>query len=74
MNDNISEIDFTEEVYTALKDYFVAKIECGVTDITVNFLNGQKFKITIEQEWFGKKDRPTSFARGAVYYSSLISD
>lgn len=50
MNAKINAIDFTEEVYSALKDYFIGKIECGVTDITVTFITGEKFKITIEQE------------------------
>ena len=50
MDNKISAIDLTEDIYLAIKDYFVAKVECGVTEITLRFINGQNFKITIEQE------------------------
>lgn len=50
MSEKIRAVDFTEEVYLALKDYFVAKVECGVIEIFVTFMNGQKFKITVEEE------------------------
>ncbi len=49
MSEKIRAIDLTEELFTALKDYFVAKVECGVTEIFVTFVNGQKFKITVEE-------------------------
>ena len=49
MGERVSAIDFTEDLYTALKDYFIAQVECGVTDITVTFLTGDKFKVTVNK-------------------------
>ncbi|MDE5942890.1 MAG: hypothetical protein K2H30_01610 [Clostridia bacterium] len=49
MSEKFSAIDFTEEIYSVIEDIFVAEIICGVTDIAVRFVSGQKFKITIEE-------------------------
>ncbi len=49
MSEKINAIDFTEDLYVAIKDYFIGVIECGVTDITVTFLTNDKFKITVEK-------------------------
>lgn len=49
MDNKITALNFTEDLYTAVKDYFIAQVECGVTEITVKFLTGDKFKIIIEK-------------------------
>lgn len=49
MQNAISAIDFTEEVYTALKDYFIGNAVCGVDQITFTLLGGQKFVISIRE-------------------------
>ena len=50
MDKKITAIDLTEDICIVLKDMFVCKTECGVTDIGITFLNGQKFKIVIQEE------------------------
>ena len=49
MIDNITEIDFTQDLYGAVNDYFIAQVECGVTEITIEFITGDKFKISVEK-------------------------
>ncbi|MDE5943252.1 MAG: hypothetical protein K2H30_03485 [Clostridia bacterium] len=49
MNNRITAVDFTEEIYTSFKDSFVAKIVCRVDEICVEFSNGQKFIIEIKE-------------------------
>ncbi|MDE6867728.1 MAG: hypothetical protein K2J83_01105 [Clostridia bacterium] len=49
MGDKIRAIDFTEDLYSAIKDYFIAETVCGVTDITLTFITGDKFQITIKK-------------------------
>ncbi|MDE7453937.1 MAG: hypothetical protein K2N22_05975 [Clostridia bacterium] len=47
--EKISTIDFTEEIYTALKDYFIGEASCAIDDIFITLLGGQKFVITIKE-------------------------
>ncbi|MDE5942929.1 MAG: hypothetical protein K2H30_01810 [Clostridia bacterium] len=49
MSSKFSAIDFTEDLYSAIKDYFLAEIVCGVTDIIVTFITGDSFKISVEK-------------------------
>ena len=49
MDNKVSAIDLTEDIYLAIKDYFVGKVECGVTEIDLTLYNGQKFKISIHE-------------------------
>ena len=41
--------ELMEQVKVALKDEFVAKIETTENGLTLEFLNGQKFDITIKE-------------------------
>ena len=41
--------ELMEQVKVALKDEFVAKIETTENGLTLEFLNGQKFNIRIEE-------------------------
>lgn len=45
----VTAADFTEEIYYALKDCFVAKIVCTENEITFKFVNGQIFVISIKE-------------------------
>ena len=47
--EKISTVDFTEEVYAALKDYFVGEAVCAVDEIFITILGGQKFVISIKE-------------------------
>ena len=49
MQNTISAIDFTEEIFTALKDYFIGKAVCAVDEITFTLLGGQKFVVSIKE-------------------------
>ena len=49
MEERVSAIDLTEEIFLALKDFFAGTIECGVTEIDLTLYNGQKFKIAIQE-------------------------
>ncbi len=41
--------EFIEQVKVALQDEFVAKLETTENGVTVEFLNGQKFDVTIKE-------------------------
>ena len=47
--EKIRTIDFTEEIYTALKDYFVGEAVCAVDEVYITLLGGQKFIISIKE-------------------------
>ena len=49
MDNKVSAIDLTEDIYLAIKDYFVGKVECGITEIDLTLYNGQKFKISVQK-------------------------
>ncbi|MDE5943387.1 MAG: hypothetical protein K2H30_04180 [Clostridia bacterium] len=49
MSGKVNEIDFTEDLYSAIKDYFLADTECSVTNIIVTFITGDKFNISVEK-------------------------
>lgn len=38
------------EIKLLLKDNYVATFEDGETELTMRFLNGQKFKLTLQEE------------------------
>ena len=41
--------NLTEEIYTILKDEFIAKLTKNENFITLDFLNGQKFIVLVEE-------------------------
>ena len=45
----INEQDLTMEIAVALKELFVAQIESGEKSITMRFVGGQKFILTVQE-------------------------
>lgn len=49
MEEKIERNGLVEEIETALKDTFVAEIAKSENVLTITFLNGQKFSVTIDE-------------------------
>ena len=49
MENEISKEDFQKEILLMFEEFFMAEFESQEGDIICNMLNGQKFKITIEE-------------------------
>ena len=49
MQEKIERNGLVEEIETALKDMFVAEIAKNENVLTIAFLNGQKFSVTIDE-------------------------
>ena len=46
----ISTNDLAKEIFFAVNDYFLAGVSCSDNRINIDFLNGQKFVLTITEK------------------------
>ena len=49
MQNNIKKEELLEELETAIKDFFVATVSEEEGKLILNFVNGQKFCVSIEE-------------------------
>lgn len=47
--ENISEQQFLTEIYLYIKSEYIADVHCNGENISVRFLNGQKFEISLKE-------------------------